>query len=99
MRRSPRLLVVRTRLRSLRKIEFDRLESRRLLATLSIGDATVTEGASGTRLATFAVALSSPTNKAVSVDYTTASGSATSGLDFTAKSGTLTIPKGSTAGT
>ena len=63
---------------------------------LSIGDVTVAEGG-GT--ATFAVTLSGASAQTVTVDYATANGTATAGSDYTATSGTLTIPAGSTTGT
>jgi hypothetical protein len=40
-----------------------------------------------------------PTGQAVSVNYTTADGTATAGSDYQATSGTLTIPAGQTTGT
>ena len=44
--------------------------------------------------------LSAPSTQAVTVDYTTADGTATTaGSDYTAASGTLTIPIGQTTGT
>ncbi len=67
--------------------------------TLSVSDASVTEGNSGTVLANFTVTLSAPATSDVTVNYATANGTATSGSDYTATSGTLTIPVGSTSGT
>ncbi|MCG3208918.1 MAG: hypothetical protein FOGNACKC_02531 [Anaerolineae bacterium] len=49
---------------------------------LSISDATVTEGNSGTVDAIFTVTLSVTSAVAINVDYATASGSATGGVDF-----------------
>ena len=54
---------------------------------LSIADATAVEG--GT--ARFTVTLSPVSEQTVTVDYRTASGTATAGLDFDAASGTLTF--------
>ncbi len=47
--------------------------------------------------ATFTVALSAVSGRAVSVVYATADGSATAGQDYTARSGTVTIAAGSTS--
>jgi hypothetical protein len=63
---------------------------------LSINDVSVTEGNSGTSNATFTVSLSAASTQAVTVNYATAAGTATSGTDFTAVSGTLTFPAGTT---
>lgn len=61
------------------------------LPTLRIDDQTVNE-ATGT--ATFTVTLSSPADTAVTVRYTSADGTATSGSDYGAVSGTLTFAPG-----
>ena len=61
------------------------------LPELSIGNATVLEGDSGTRAMKFTVVLNAKSASTVTVPYFTASGSAASGVDFTAKSGTLTF--------
>jgi hypothetical protein len=53
---------------------------------LIISDATVTEGNSGTRLATFTVTLSRPVGTAVSYDIASANGTATAGSDYVASS-------------
>ena len=58
---------------------------------LSVGDATVTEGNSGTVSASFTVGLSAASDQTVTVDYATAGGSATTGADFQAAAGTLTF--------
>ncbi len=58
---------------------------------LSINDISVTEGNSGTTNATFTVTLSPLTGRSVTVNYQTDAGSATSGVDFTPSSGTLTF--------
>ncbi len=65
--------------------------------TLSIGDATVTEGNSGTTLARFTVSLSGPGSSPVTVAWATADGTATAGSDYAAGSGTLTLPAGQTS--
>ncbi len=64
--------------------------------TMTVNDVTVNEGA-GTL--TFTVTLSAPSGQAVSVNYATASGTATSGADFTSASGTLNFALGVTTRT
>lgn len=51
---------------------------------LSVGDVTVTEGDSGTTLATFPVTLDRPANGPVTVHFATADGTATAPADYTA---------------
>ncbi len=63
---------------------------------LVIGDATVTEGDSGTVNAVFTVTLGPASSQVVTVDYTTADGTAKAGQDYTATSGTLTFNAGET---
>ncbi|HEX8296047.1 MAG TPA: Ig-like domain-containing protein [Chthoniobacteraceae bacterium] len=60
-------------------------------AALSINDVAVSEEAGP---ATFTVTLSTPSALPVTVGYATAGGTATSGTDFTAASGTLTFAPG-----
>ena len=67
------------------------------LPTLSIDDATVPEGPGA--VAEFTVTLSAPSPVPVTVDYASSDGTATAGTDYTATSGTLTIPAGDTSGT
>jgi hypothetical protein len=65
---------------------------------LSIGDATATEASSGTANAVFTVSLSSPSGKAVSVDYSTSDGTATAASgDYAETSGTLYLRPGTTS--
>lgn len=67
---------------------------------IAVGDATVTEGHSGTALASFTVTLAQPTDRLVSVDYATASGSAVDGEDFVGQAlTTLVFPPGQTTKT
>lgn len=64
---------------------------------VSINDASVSEGSgAGTTDALFSVSLSAPplAGAPVTVNYSTAGGSATSGTDFTAVSGSLTFTNG-----
>ncbi len=65
--------------------------------TVSVSDATVTEGNTGTVNATFTLTLAYASNVDVTVHYATADGSAVSGSDYTAASGVVTIPAGQTS--
>ncbi len=69
------------------------------LPTLTINDPTVAEGDSGFVDLIYTVTLSATSATPVTVDFSTAAGTATSGTDFEAKTGTLTIPAGQTTGT
>jgi hypothetical protein len=66
--------------------------------SITIDDVTLTEGNTGTRTATFTVALSVPSNPSVTIAYATADGTATAG-DYQAASGTLTFAPGETGKT
>jgi hypothetical protein len=66
---------------------------------VSMGNRSMAEGNSGTTNMTFTVLLSSAQARDVSFDYLTENGSATSGSDYTAVSGSKTIPAGSTSTT
>ena len=66
---------------------------------LSIGDATTTEGHSGTKSAVFTVTLSAPSPQTVAVNYTAANGTAAAGSDYAATTGNLTFAPGSTSRT
>jgi chitinase len=70
-----------------------------VLPSLSVGDATVVEGNSGTANLLFTVSLSKAATGPVTVQYGTADGTATAGSDYTAKSGTLTFAAGETSKT
>jgi hypothetical protein len=65
---------------------------------VSVDDASVTEGNSGTKNLTFTVSLTNATTSDVSVHYATSDGTATAPGDYQAKTGTLTIPAGDTTG-
>ena len=65
--------------------------------SLTIANATVTEGNSGTVNAVFTVTLSAPSANTVTVNYATAPGSAVAPADYTSASGTLTFNPGETA--
>lgn len=58
---------------------------------VSITGASVTEGNSGNKEMRFTVSLSSAYEETVTVDFTTANGSASAGSDFVAKNGTVTF--------
>jgi uncharacterized repeat protein (TIGR01451 family) len=66
--------------------------------TVTINDVTQNEGNAGTTPFTFTVTLSGPSATAVSIAWTTAPNTATSGTDFTPASGTLIIPPGALTG-
>ena len=63
--------------------------------SLSIDDIQVQEGNTGTANAIFTVRLSAASGLPVTVNYATAAGTASAGVDFAAASGALTIPAGS----
>ena len=69
------------------------------LPQLSVGDVSRPEGQSGTTTFAFPVTLSPPSAAPVTVSFLTASGTAVSGSDFTALSGTLTFAANETAKT
>lgn len=58
---------------------------------IALADCVATEGDAGTTPCGFGLTLSNPSSKTVTVAYATAAGSATSGTDFQAASGTLTF--------
>ena len=64
--------------------------------SLAISPLTLTEGNTGTTLATLEVSLSAVSGQTVSVAYTTANGTANAGIDYTATSGTLSFAPGTT---
>jgi Calx-beta domain len=65
-------------------------------ASLSIADASVVEGNSGTTMLSLPVTLSAASRQTVSVAYATADGTATAPSDYAAASGTLTFAPGQT---
>lgn len=67
------------------------------LPSMSVANASVTEGDSGTSTMAFTVTLSKASTSTVSAGYTTSSGTATSGLDFNSASGTVTFAPGVTS--
>lgn len=67
---------------------------------LAVSDVSATEGNSGTTAFTFGFGLSQPAGAGgVTIQYATANGTATAGSDYTAASGTVIIPQGSTSAT
>jgi hypothetical protein len=70
-----------------------------LPASVSIGDAMLAEGNTGSANATFTLTLSRATEVDVTVTYSTANITAAGGGDYTAASGTVTIPAGQTSRT
>jgi hypothetical protein len=67
--------------------------------SIVIGDAMLTEGNANTKLLSFKVTMSAPSGRTVKVNFATANGTATSGSDYVAKSGTLTFAPGQTTKT
>ena len=66
---------------------------------MTIDDVTVVEGSGGTTPAVFTVRLSTSAAQAVTVSYATANGTAIAPGDYTAASGALTFPAGTTGRT
>ena len=64
--------------------------------TISIGNATITEGDKKTSPVTLLVTLSAPSATTIKVSFTTTAGSATAGSDYQTLSGTLTFNPGVT---
>ena len=62
--------------------------------TVSVRDAVVVEGNSGTAQATFAIALSASSSQSVSLSFATSNGTAIAGTDYAATSGTVTFAPG-----
>lgn len=84
-----------------RRLALEQFEPRLTLATrvlslpsLSLGDVQVTEGDSGTKLATLTLNLSSTYKYSVTVGYKTANGTANYGADYNTKSGNVTFRPG-----
>ena len=69
------------------------------LPSVSIGDATTAEGASGTSAVTLTLTLSAPATSATSVNWSTAAATATAGSDFIAASGSVSFAAGQTSAT
>jgi Calx-beta domain len=65
--------------------------------TVSVADASVVEGDTGTTVLSLPVTLSGPSGREVDVDYATSDGTATAGSDYTAASGTIVFAAGETS--
>ncbi len=68
-------------------------------ALVTIADATIAEGNSGTTNMVFTISLSNPSASSITVDFATADGTALAGSDYTATAGTLTFAAGETSKT
>ena len=66
-------------------------------ATISVADASVTEGNNGTSTLAFTVTLSAAASGPVTVAYATSNGTAKAGQDYVARTGTLTFAAGETS--
>ncbi|HEY0156944.1 MAG TPA: IPTL-CTERM sorting domain-containing protein [Thermoanaerobaculia bacterium] len=88
-----------TDLTTLDTSEFSNAVSAGAAPTLNIGDRSVIEGDSGTRNATFTVALTAPAPADVTFDFATSNGTATAPGDYAATSGSGMIAAGSTSTT
>ncbi len=66
------------------------------VSTVSVGDASIAQRASGATTLKFNITRSGDTGYAVVVPYATADGTAVAGVDYTAVSGSVTIPAGAT---
>ena len=67
--------------------------------TLSVADASITEGNSGAKTLLATVSLSGASGSPVTVNYSTQNGTATAGSDYVAANGTLTFAPGQTSRT
>lgn len=79
------------------RLAVEPFEDRLVPATLSISDVTVIEGVSGTKSEMVMVSLSEPSTKTVTVNYSTANGSAFAGSDYDKASGKLSFAPGETS--
>ncbi|HEX3447493.1 MAG TPA: FG-GAP-like repeat-containing protein [Isosphaeraceae bacterium] len=81
-------------------LRIETLEGRIALSSLiAISDASIAEGDSGAVMMDFAVSRSGDLTVPVTAGYTTADGTARAGTDYTAETGTVTIPAGATSAT
>jgi hypothetical protein len=93
------LIPIRRRRSRLKLHAIDSCELRTLLAvaipTVTIDDAVVTEGDSGTKNTAVTVRLSSPMSTALTLNWATRNVTAAAGLDYVAQVGRVVIPAGS----
>ena len=75
------------------------VEAAPVLPALSIADASVDEGDSGSTTLDFTVTLDRAATETVTVDWATSDGTATAGTDYTAGTGTLTFNSGDSSKT
>ncbi|KQP65232.1 hypothetical protein ASF41_21990 [Methylobacterium sp. Leaf111] len=68
------------------------------LPTVSVADASIVEGDAGTSALSFTLTLSQARSQPVTVAYATSNGTALSGSDYTATSGSFTFAPGTTTG-
>ncbi|HKY37962.1 MAG TPA: Calx-beta domain-containing protein [Polyangiaceae bacterium] len=66
--------------------------------TISVSNASVTEGAAGMRSASFVVSLSKSSGRDITVDFDTSDGTADAGADYAAATGALALAAGQTSG-
>ena len=91
-----------SRIPARRLLGLERFESRAMLAvapTVSIADAAVVEGHSGSKTLSFVVSLSAAAQQTTTVRYQTVDGTAIAGSDYNGASGTLTFRVGQRTGT
>ncbi|MGB3694942.1 MAG: Calx-beta domain-containing protein, partial [Spirulinaceae cyanobacterium] len=66
---------------------------------ITVGDISLTEGDTGTTQAEFVVSLSEPSDRYITLDFTTTDGTAVVGEDYEATNGTITFAPGETSKT
>lgn len=69
------------------------------LPRMSVSDVTMREGNAGNAFVTFNVTLNKPSDTAITATFSTADGSATSGSDYVARTGTITFAPNTVTGT
>jgi chitinase len=80
-------------------ITFGTAETQATPPSVTISDATLMEGASGTREMVFTISLSKAATEAVTIPWSTQDGTALAGSDYGAASGSLTFAPGETSRT